>query len=143
MLKNVGLTSDGSSTERANKFTYLGVCLTEEWTSDLKIRCHIENDRNTFMKFKRIFTCTDLTRALKVRLIKCYIWSVLLYEVEGWALKVTTMHKIEAFEMWVYRRVLKIPWTARGSNENVLRRINQERALLSMIKKRKTTYRDT
>lgn len=123
-----------------NRFKYLGVWLIEDWTSDLEIRCRIENARNTFIKFERVLTNTDLNLDLRVRFIKCYIWSVLLYGMESWTLKVTTMNKLEAFEMWAYRRVLKIPWTARITNENVLRRINRDRELLLTIKRRKTAY---
>jgi len=51
----------------------------------------------------------------------CYVWLVLLYGAEGLTQKVKAMNKLEAFEMWIYRKILKIPWTARMRNEDVLR----------------------
>ena len=72
--------------------------------------------------------------------MKCYVWSILLYGLEAWTLKVSTMNKIEAFEMWCYRRILKIPWTDRVTNEDVLRSVSKERELLKIIKVRKTSY---
>ena len=60
--------------------------------------------------------------------------------MESWTLKVNTINKIETFEMWIYRRILKIPWTARITNEEVLRRIGGERKLFKIIKKKKTAY---
>lgn len=73
--------------------------------------------------FRKVFTNTDFDLGLRVRFIECYVWSVLLYGVEGWTLKVATMNKLETFEMWIYRRILKIPWTVKMTNEVVLRRI--------------------
>jgi len=58
--------------------------------------------------------------------------------MEGWTLKVSTMNKLEVFEMWVYRRVLSIPWTARRTNDEVLRIIDKDSELLDTIKRRTT-----
>jgi len=78
------------------------------------------------MKFKKLLTNTDFDLGLRIRFAKCYVWTVLLYGMEGWTLKVSTMNKLEAFEMWVYRLVLRIPWTARRNNDEVLRIINKD-----------------
>jgi len=92
------------------------------------------------MKFKKVLTNTDFDFGLRIRFVKCKLWIVLLYGMEGWTLKVSTMNKLEAFEMWVYRRVLRIPWTSRRTNDEVLRIINKDRELLDTIKRRKTAY---
>lgn len=68
------------------------------------------------------------------------IWSVLLYGVEGWTLKVSEMNRLEPFEKWVYCRVLKIPWTARTTNRDVLKRLGKDQEILTTIKGRKTAY---
>jgi len=75
------------------------------------------NARSTFIKLKKVLTNTDFDLGLRIRFVKCYVWTVLLYGMEEWTLKVSTMNKLEAFEMWVYRRVLRIPWTARRTND--------------------------
>jgi len=92
------------------------------------------------MKFKKGLTNTDFDLGLRIRFVHCYVWTVLLCGMEGWILKVSTMNKLETFEMWVYRRVLRIPWTARRTNNEVLRIINKERELLDTIKRQKTAY---
>ncbi|CAG9834054.1 unnamed protein product, partial [Diabrotica balteata] len=80
------------------------------------------------------FLCNKhLSLELRQRMVKCYVWSVLLYSAEVSTLKVSIMNKIEALEMWVYRRMLKIPWTARKTNEEVLRSVNKERKLLKNL----------
>ena len=73
-------------------------------------------------------------------MVKCYVWSVLLYGVEAWTLKVSTMNRLEAFEMWIHRRILRIAWTDKVSNSEVLRRAKTERELLRCIKVRKLSY---
>lgn len=92
------------------------------------------------MKFRKVLTNNDFDLDLRIRFVKCYVWSVLLYGMEGWTLKVNTMNRLEAFEMWIYRRILKVPWTARKTNEEVLRTIRRKRELLEIIKRRKTAY---
>ncbi|CAG9833628.1 unnamed protein product [Diabrotica balteata] len=77
---------------------------------------------------------------LRQRMVKCYVWSVLLYSAEVWTLKVSIMNKIEAFEMWVHRRMLNIPWIARTTNEKVLRSVNKDRELLKTVKHLKMSY---
>ena len=77
---------------------------------------------------------------MKIRFVKCYVWSVLLYAMETWTLKMTDINRLEAFEMWIYRRLLKISWTDRISNEEVLRRVEQTRTLFTTVKRRKVAY---
>jgi len=62
---------------------------------------------------------TDRTLNLNIRFnfVRCYVYSTLLYEVQVWTLKVTSMNKLEALEMWVYRRMLRIPWTDHTTNQ--------------------------
>lgn len=74
-------------------------------------------------------------------MMKCYVWSTLLYGMEAWTLKVTTINKIEAFEMWTLRRMLKVSWVERIRNEDILRRAGlTDRELFENIKKRKIAY---
>ena len=85
--------------------------------------------------------CDDnLNLKLRQRMVKCYVWSVLLYGVESWTLKVSTMNRLEAFEMWVHRRMLHIQWTDMISNATVLQRAGVHRELLTIIKVRKVSY---
>ena len=69
--------------------------------------------------------------------MKSTIWSVALYEAETWTLTKDHRNKLEAFEMWLWRRMLKISWTEKVSNQQVLARIQEERSLLNSIQQRK------
>ncbi|XP_030753084.1 uncharacterized protein LOC115880093 [Sitophilus oryzae] len=119
--------------ERVEKFKYLGAWLHEDWSSNRDIKYRIEEARGAFLKFKKVFTCSDFDLELRLRFVECYVWSVLLYGVESWTLKASAINRLEAFEMWIYRRILKIPWTAKIRNEDVLRRINRVHVLSSIL----------
>lgn len=73
-------------------------------------------------------------------MLRCYVFPILLYGVESWTLNEDMCRKLEAFEMWLYRRILRIPWTDRVTNEEVLRRMKKNREILTTIKARKLQY---
>ncbi|CAG9826071.1 unnamed protein product, partial [Diabrotica balteata] len=91
---------------------------------------------------RNILCSHDLSIDLRVRMTSCYIFPVLLYAVETWTLTKAILKRLTAFEMWVYRRLLKISWKIRRllKNEEVLRRLNQTIQLINIIKKRKLEY---
>ena len=77
----------------------------------------------------------------QARVLKSYVWSVLLYGVEAWTLKMTTVNKMEAFEMWTLRRMLRIPWIDRVKNEEVIRRAGlEDRELFRHMREKKIAY---
>jgi hypothetical protein len=131
---------NGHGVERVEKFKYLGSILTQNVDPDVEIKCRIEAARAAFNKMKTLFCNDSINLKLRQRMIKCYVWSVLLYGCETWTLKVGTMNRLEAFEMWLHRRMLKIPWTDMVTNTDVLRRARADRELLSKIKIRKVSY---
>ena len=134
------ITVGNSSIERVKKFKYLGSMITEKLDPDTEVRCRIEMARVAFNSMKTFFCNDNLNLKLRQRMVKCYIWSVLLYGAEAWTLKVNTLNRLEAFEMWIHRRMLRIPWTDMVSNSEVLRRANIGRELLTTMKIRKTAY---
>lgn len=93
-----------------------------------------------FNKMRNLLCNRSLNINIRLRFVHCYVYSILLYGCETWTIKMNTMRRLEAFEMWIYRRLLKIPWTDHVRNEEVLGRLNKERELLANIKKRKTAY---
>ena len=82
----------------------------------------------------------NLSLQTRIRIVRCYVFPVLLYGHEGWTLTKTLEKKLEAFEMWVYRRMLKISWTDRVRNTDVLARMKKEVEVLYEIKRRKLDY---
>jgi len=130
------LELNGSQIERVSRFKYPDSFVAEDLNPDCEMKCRIEIARATSNNM-RSFLCND---NLNLKLRQCYVWSELLYGVETWTLKVRTMNQLENFEMWLHRRMLRIPWTQHVTNENVLRRANTERQLLTTVKCRKTSY---
>jgi len=88
----------------------------------------------------KVFKCHDLSFGTKIRLLRCYVFSVLLYGVKTWTLTELICNKIEVFEMWLYRCMLKILWTDRITNQRVLVIMGKEKELLTTIKTRKLEY---
>lgn len=134
------LTVGGQQIERVKKYTYLGTIITENNDYTAEIRVRIEKARANFVKMKKILCSKDLTLALKIRLTKCYVHSVLYYGVELWTLKQEAINRLNAFEMWTYRRMLRVSWVDRVTNTEVLRRIGKEREMENTIKERKLQY---
>jgi len=101
-----------------------------------EIRCRIEVAKKVFMEKKKLFT-GKMNLELKKRIMKCLVWSVALYAAETWTLIQIDGRRLEAFEMWIWRRVEKISWLDEVTNEEVLRRVNEDRQILNSIWKRK------
>lgn len=134
------ITVHGQKIERVRKYNYLGTVINENNDSSEEIRIRVEKARATFTKMKKVFCGRDLSLKLKIRLVRCYVLSVLFYGMEAWTLKKIDTKRIEAFEMWMYRRILRISWTERVTNVEVLRRMQKEKELILTIKKRKLQY---
>ena len=96
--------------------------------------------RATFSKMKHLLCCKNLSLATKIRTVECYVFPVLMYGMEAWTLTKVLEMKIEAFEMWIYRRLLKIYWVDHVTNDEVLRRVGKNREPLLNIKRRKLEY---
>lgn len=140
-IPDINIQLNGERIERVETFRYLGCVVNEKWEPELEIKCRIEQARTTFLKLKRFLTNQDLNFGLIYRVVKCYVWTVLLYAIEAWTLKADIINKIEAFEMWVLRRMLKISWTEHVRNEDVLRMAQlEDRELFEDVKKRKISY---
>lgn len=139
-LNTAQLKLGNETIERVQHYKYLGCWLNSEWDTSQEVKCRIECARNAFKKLGKVLTSRDFNIALKIRFIRCYVWSTLLYGSEIWTLKVRDMNRLEAFEMWIYRRILKISWVDHISNETVLQRLNKNREILGTIKRRKTAY---
>ena len=87
-----------------------------------------------------IFKSRDITLPTKVRLVKAMVFPVVVYGCESWTVKKSERRRIDAFELWCWRRLLRVPWTARRSNQSVLKEISPGTSLEGMILKRKLQY---
>ena len=82
----------------------------------------------------------DITLPTKVSLVKAMVFPVVMYGCESWTLKKVECQRIDAFELWCWRRLLKVPWTARRSNQSILKEISPENALEGLMLKLKLQY---
>ncbi|CAG9087673.1 unnamed protein product [Plutella xylostella] len=126
--------------ERVDKYKYLGSWLTDSWGSDTEIRVRIEIARASFMNLKKVLCCRQLSIKLRTKILKCYVWPIVLYGCESWTIKENFKKKLEAFEMWCYRRMLRISWTDKVTNVEVLKRMHKQVELVRTIKQRKVAY---
>ena len=87
-----------------------------------------------------IFKSRDITLLTKVRLVKAMVFPVVMYGCESWTVKMAECRRIDAFELWCWRRLLRVPWTARTSNQSILKEISPEISLEGMMLKLKLQY---
>ena len=87
-----------------------------------------------------IFKSRDITLPTKVRLVKAMVFQVVMYGCEGWTVKKAECRRIDAFELWCWRRLLRVPWTARRSNQSILKEISPGYAMEGMMLKLKLQY---
>ena len=87
-----------------------------------------------------IFKSRDITLLTKVRLVKAMVFPVVMYGCESWTVKKAERHRIDAFELWCWRRLLRVPWTARRSNQSILKEISPGCPLEGMMLKLKLQY---
>ena len=91
-------------------------------------------------KLDSIFKSTDITLPTKVRLVKEMVFPVVMYGCESWTVKKAGHRRIDAFELWCWRRLLRVPWTARRSNQSILKEISPGCSLEGLILKLKFQY---
>ena len=87
-----------------------------------------------------ILKSRDITLSTKVRLVKAVVFPVVMYGCESWTVKKAEHQRIDAFELWCWRRLLRVPWTARRSNESILKEISPEYSLQGLMLKLKLQY---
>jgi hypothetical protein len=126
--------------EQVNNFLYLGHMITDNGRCEQEIKRRIGMAKNTFNEMKNMLTSKQITNRLKMRLIKCYIYPILLYGSETWTTNKNLEDRINAFEMWIFRRIGRISWKERLTNESVLKRIGMKRELLQDQKIRQMKY---
>ena len=125
--------------EQFDYFKYLGSTITNNGECTNDIRTRIALAKAAFNSRRSLLT-GKLDLKLKKKLVKCYVWSVALYGAETWTLRKKERNYLEAFEMWCWRRMEKISYMDRITNEEVLRRVQENRSLISNVLKRKANW---
>jgi len=117
----------------------LGSLLTEDARCDKEIKKKIAMAKAAFMKRGELLR-GNISRDLKKRMVKALEWSVALYGSETWTLRKEDIKRIQGFEMWIWRKMEKISWTAHVSNEEVLCLVQERRSLMQVIKQRQANW---
>ena len=134
------LEFDGIEIKQVNKFEYLGSLITSDAKSDQEIKRRIGIAKTAFTCMSNVLTARNINSQTKLRLIKCYIWSTMLYGCDTWTISEAMKKQLEAAEMWFLRRMMKVSWIKKVTNEDVLRRAQTERQLLKQIVKRQCSF---
>lgn len=137
---HINVSVADTSIENVQSYKYLGAWIEQSGDQTREIRTRIEIARSIFMKMKKLFTSRDIKIGLRMRMLRCYVFSVLLYGMEAWTLKKNHTDNLQAFEMWCYHRMWRIPWKDKVSNVEVLNRMNKECEVINTIKKRNVQY---
>ena len=126
--------------EQVQRYKYLGSVVTKDGRSVEEIKTRIAIAKNAFNKVKHIVTNRSISISLRRRFIKSYVWSTMLYGCEAWTINKDMEKRIEAAEMWFFRRMLKISWTDRVSNDVVLHRAGTKREIMKIIRQRQLRF---
>ena len=103
---------------------------------------HLLLGRKVMTNLDSILKSRDITLPIKVRLVKALVFPVVMYGYESWTVKKAEHGRIDAFELWCWRRLLRVPWTARRSNQSILKAISPEYSLEGLMLKLKLHYFD-
>ena len=115
---------DGETVEIVTDF--LGSKITEGGDCSHEIKRHFLFGRKAMTNLDSILKSRDITWPTKVRLVKAMVFPVVMYGCESWTIKKAEHWRIDAFELWCWRRLLRVPWAARRSNQSVLKEISPE-----------------
>ena len=132
--KVVELLIDGYQIEQVSSFCYLGSMITEDGRSEKEIKCRIGMAKSKFYDNLKIFT-GQLSTTTKKKMIKSLVWSVALYAADAWTMRKVDTQRLEAFEMWCWRKMFKISYKEHVTNDEVLSREKEKRSIIARITK--------
>ena len=125
--------TDGETVETVADFIFLGSKITADGDCSHENKRHFLLGRKVMTNLDSILKSRDITLSTKVPLVKAMVFAVVMYRCESWTIKKAECQRIDAFELWCWRRLLRVPWTARRSNESILKEISPECSLEGLI----------
>uniref|UniRef100_A0A8B9W2I8 RNA-directed DNA polymerase n=1 Tax=Bos mutus grunniens TaxID=30521 RepID=A0A8B9W2I8_BOSMU len=131
---------DGETVETVSDFIFLGSKITADGDCSHEIIRHLLLGRKVMTNLESIFKSRDITLPTKVRLVKAMVFPVVMYVCESWTVKKAERRRIDALELWCWRRLLRVPWTARRSSQSILKEISPGISLEGMMLKLKLQY---
>ena len=131
---------DGESVEAVTDFIFLDSKITAHGDCSHGIKRYLLLGRKAMTKLDSVLKSRDTTLPTKVCLVKAMVFPVVMYGCESWTIKKAEHRRIDAFELWCWRRLLRVPWTARRSNLSILKEISPEYSLEGLMLKLKLQY---
>ena len=125
---------DGETVETVSDFIFGGSKITADSDCSHEIKRHLLLGRKVMTDLDSISKSRDITLSTKVRLVKAMVFPVVMYGYESWTIKKAEHRRIDAFELWCWRRCLRVPWTARRSNQSILKELSPEYSLEGLMK---------
>ena len=126
--------------ETMTDFLFLGSKITAGGDCSHEVKRHLLLGRTAMTNLDSILKSRDITLPTKVHLVKAMIFPVVMYGCESWTINKAEHQRIDAFELWCWRRLLRVPWTARRSNQSILKEISPECSLEGLMLKLKLQY---
>ena len=136
---NTSWQIDGETVETVANY-FLGSKITADGDCSHEIKSCLLLGRKVMTNLDSIFKSKDITLSTKVHLVKAMVFPVVMYGCESWTIKKAEHRRIDAFELWGWRRLLRVPWTAKRSNQSILKEISPEYSLEGLILKLKLQY---
>ena len=124
---------DGETAETVSDFIFGGSKITTDGDCSHEIKRPLLLGRKVMTNLDSIFKSREITLPTKVLLVKAVIFPVVMYGCESWTVKKAELRRIDAFEVWYWRRLLRVPWTARRSNQSILKEISPGISLEGMM----------
>ena len=131
---------DGETMETVTDFIFLGSKITADGDCSHEIKRHLLLGRKVMTNLDSIFKSRDITLPTKVCLVKAMVFPVIMYGCESWTVMKAECQRTDALELWCWRRLLRVPWTASRSNQSILKEISPECSLEGLMLKLKLQY---
>ena len=134
------MTNRWVSNGNVKKFIFLGSKITVDGDCSHEIKRYLLLERKAMTKLDSILKSRDITLPTKVYIVKAMVFPAVMYGCESWTIKKAEGRRFDAFALWCWRRLLRVPWTARRSNQSILKEISPEDSLEGLMLKLKLQY---
>ena len=134
------ITSWETDGETVSDFIFLGSKITADCDRSHEIKRRLLLGRKVMINIDSILKSRDITLPTKVCLVKAMVFPVVMYGCQSWTVKKAERRRIDAFELWCWRRLLRVPWTARRSNQSIVKEISPRCSLEGLMLKLKLQY---
>ena len=131
---------DGKTVETVSDFIFGASKITVDGDCSHEIKRHVLLERKVMTNLDSIFKSRDISLPTKVHLVKAMVFPVVMYGCESWTVKKAEHRRIDAFEVWCWRKLLRVPWTARKSSQSILKEISPGCSLEGLMLKLKFQY---